>query len=312
VRGAVQRRREHVRVTYPDNRRLSVPIGLSVLEVSRLAGIPHASVCGGRGRCSTCRVRIRSAAPQPPPSDAEARVLGRLGVPPDVRLACQLRPTSDLLVVPLLPATATAADGRPPGAAHSGREQEIVVLFADLRGFTRLAEHRLPYDVVFFLNRYFQAVGGAIEGAGGVANQYTGDGVMALFGVNAGPVEGCRHALAAAAEMVRSVSRLSEALAADLGEPLRLGIGIHTGPAVVGRMGYGDAVYLTAVGDTVHVAARLEALTKEYDCELVISEAVAQRAGVPTSGLPRHELTLRNRREPLAVLVVEAAATVSP
>jgi adenylate cyclase len=140
-----------------------------------------------------------------------------------------------------------------------------------------------------------------------VANQYTGDGVMALFGVNAGPVEGCRHALTAAAEMVRSVSRLSEALAADLREPLRLGIGIHTGPAVVGRMGYGDAVYLTAVGDTVHVAARLEALTKEYDCELVISEVVAQRAGLPTSGLPRHELTLRNRREPLAVLVIEAA-----
>jgi adenylate cyclase len=312
VRGGVQRRRARITVTYPDNRRVSVPIGLSVLEVSRLARIPHASVCGGRGRCSTCRVRIGSAAPQPPPSEAEARVLGRLGVPPDVRLACQLRPTSDVLVVPLLPGTATAADGRPPGDAHSGREQEIAVLFADLRGFTRLAEHRLPYDVVFFLNRYFQAVGGAIERAGGVANQYTGDGVMALFGVNAGPVEGCRQALTAAAEMVRSVSGLSEALAADLREPLRLGIGIHTGPAVVGRMGYGDAVYLTAVGDTVHVAARLEALTKEYDCELVISEAVAQRAGVPTSDLPRHELTLRNRREPLAVFVVSDAVAVSP
>ena len=312
VRGVVQRRRGRIRVVYPDNRRVSVPIGLSVLEVSRLAGIPHASVCGGRGRCSTCRVRIRSAAPQPPPDEAEARVLGRLGVPPDVRLACQLRPTSDLLVVPLLPATATAAEGRPPGDLHRGREQEIAVLFADLRGFTRLAEHRLPYDVVFFLNRYFEAAGGAIQRAGGVANQYTGDGVMALFGLDAGPVDGCRHALAAAGEMVRSVSRLSEALAADLGEPLRIGIGIHTGPAVVGRMGYGDAVYLTAVGDTVHVAARLEALTKEYDCELVISEAVAQRAGVPTSDLARHELTLRNRREPLAVYVVTAAAAMSP
>jgi len=312
VRSGVQRRRGRIRVTYPDNRRVSVPVGLSVLEVSRLTGIPHASVCGGRGRCSTCRVRIRSAQSQPPPDEAEARVLGRLGVPPDVRLACQLRPASDLLVVPLLPATATAADGRPPDDAHRGREQEIAVLFADLRGFTRLAEHRLPYDVVFFLNRYFEAVGGAIQREGGVANQYTGDGVMALFGLDAGPVEGCRHALAAAGEMVRSVSGLSEALAADLGEPLRIGIGIHTGPAVVGRMGYGDAVYLTAVGDTVHVAARLEALTKEYDCELVISEAVAQRAGVSTTDLARHELTLRNRREPLAVFVVEQAAAVAP
>jgi adenylate cyclase len=312
VRSAIQRRRGLIRVTYPNGRRVIVPVGLSVLEVSRYARIPHASVCGGRGRCSTCRVRIHTTRPQPPPAEAESRVLRRLGVPNDVRLACQLRPTSDLTVTPLLPATATAADGRPPGDSHNGREQEIVVLFADLRRFTRLAEHRLPYDVVFFLNRYFEAVGGAIQRSGGVANQYTGDGVMALFGLETGPEEGCRQALAAAGEMVRSVATLSEALATDLTEPLRIGIGIHTGPAVVGRMGYAEAIYLTAVGDTVHVASRLEALTKEYDCELVVSETVVRRAGVSTDGLPRHELTLRNRAEPLAVLIVRSTVALTP
>src|SRR5207247_761109 len=74
-----------------------------------------------------------------------------------------------------------------------------------------LAEHRLPYDVVFFLNRYFEAVGGAIQRSGGIANQYTGDGVMALFGVDPGVDEGCRHPLTAAPESVRSVAPPSEA-----------------------------------------------------------------------------------------------------
>jgi adenylate cyclase len=209
-----------------------------------------------------------------------------------------------------LPATATAADGRALDDAHNGREQDVVVLFADLRRFTRLAEHRLPYDVVFLLNRYFEAVGGAIHRAGGVANQYTGDGVMALFGLETGADEGSRQALTAAAEMVRSVAALSDALAADLPAPLRLGIGIHSGPAVVGRMGYADAAYLTAVGDTVHVAARLEALTKDFDCELVVSEALIRRAGIATEGLQRHELTLRNRGEPLTVFVVHEATAI--
>jgi len=243
----------------------------------------------------------------PPPSAAELRVLQRIGAPPDVRLACQLRPAQDLAVTPLLTADGPTTAGEASAPLRAGREQEIAVLFADLRGFTRLAEHKLPYDVVFFLNRYFEAVGGAIKRSGGVANQFTGDGVMALFGADGGPSVGSRQALVAAGEMVASLEQLSRQLAADLGAPLRLGIGIHAGPAVVGEMGYAESIYLTAVGDTVHVAARLEQLTKEYDCELVISEDLARRAGIDTSDYPRHELTLRNRSAPLAVHVVADA-----
>jgi adenylate cyclase len=134
---------------------------------------------------------------------------------------------------------------------------------------------------------------------------------MALFGVDDGPEAGCRQAVRAAAAMVARVHELSRTLADDLGGALRLGIGIHCGPAVVGQMGYAATTYLTAVGDTVHVAARLEALTKEYACELVLSEEVVTRAGLDVSDFARHELTVRNREAPLAVFVVPHAGRLA-
>ncbi len=301
------RRRQGVRVGYPGGREVVVPAGFSVLEASRFAEIPHASVCGGRGRCSTCRVRvIRGEEHLPAATTDERRVLGRVGAPAHVRLACQVRPRRDLAVVPLVPAGAGPTEAR-PGDHRDGEELTIAVLFADLRGFTRLAERKLPYDVVFLLNRYFEAVGGAITDTGGIVNQFTGDGVMALFGVDGGPQAGCRQAVRAAGAMIARVGELSRTLADDLDTALRLGIGIHTGPTVVGRMGYASTTYLTAVGDTVHVAARLEALTKDYDCELVLSEDVAARAGLDMADHARHELTVRNREAPLAVFVVPDA-----
>jgi adenylate cyclase len=307
VRGLLQRRRS-IHVAYPSGRVVTAPRGFTILDTSRLGGIAHASVCGGRGRCSTCRVRIAAGlADLPPPSEAERRVLARVGAAPDVRLACQTRPSRDVAVTPLLapsvePAEAFATDAR------QGREQEIAVLFADLRGFTRLAEHKLPYDVVFVLNRYFEAVGTAITRAGGVTNQFTGDGVMALFGLESGPATGSRQALMAARAMVEGVATLSAELASDLGSPLRIGIGIHTGPAVVGRMGWGESFYLTAVGDTVHVAARLEQATKDHAAQLVVSEAVARHADLDLSHFPAHDLSVRNRAGSVAIRVIDHVA----
>jgi adenylate cyclase len=312
ARGArrVLERGRSVRITYPNARVVTAPRGFTILDASRLAGIPHASVCGGRGRCSTCRVRVAAGlADLPAPSDTERRVLARVGAAPDVRLACQTRPARDVAVEPLLapsvaPTEAFATDVR------QGREQELAVLFADLRGFTRLAENKLPYDVVFVLNRYFETVGTAIMRAGGVTNQFTGDGVMALFGIESGPASGSRQALAAARAMVEGVDALSAELAPDLGVSLRIGIGIHAGPAVVGRMGWGEIFYLTAVGDTVHVAARLEQATKDYSAELVVSEAVARHAALDLSRFPAHDLAVRNRAGQVAVRVIDRVANL--
>lgn len=304
-------RRSRVRIMYPQAREVQVPRGFSVLEASRFAGIPHASVCGGRGRCSTCRIRITQGfSRQPLPSAAEQKVLQRIGAPPNVRLACQLRPTGAIAVAPLLPANAQARDGFGQPAYLAGQERTIAVLFADLRTFTGIAEHKLPYDLVFLLNSYFETVGECITGAGGMVDKFIGDGVMALFGVEAGPQEGCRQALVAARGMVEQVSRLSESLADEIAQPLKIGIGIHCGPAVVGRMGYGTTVHVTAIGDTVNVASRLQDSTKEYNCQLVISEEVAKQSGLNTIEFTRHELTVRNRKEALIIFVVEDVAAL--
>jgi adenylate cyclase len=309
VRAGWQRRRS-VRIVYPGPRVVSVPVGFSILEGSRRAGIAHASVCGGRGRCSTCRVRVeRGLEHLPAPSEAERRVLARVGAAPDVRLACQSRPQQEVAVTPLL-APSVAPENALDADVRQGRERELAVLFADLRGFTRMAENKLPYDVVFFLNRYFETVGTAITRAGGVTNQFTGDGVMALFGIEDGPAAGCRQALAAARAMVEGMAALNAELAGDLPAPLRIGIGVHVGPAVVGRMGWGESFYLTAVGDTVHVAARLEQATKDHEAELVVSEEVARQAGADLAAFPRHDLAVRNRAQRIGVRVVARVAAL--
>ena len=231
-------------------------------------------------------------------------MLKRVGGAANVRLACQLRPTCGLSVVPLLPATAATLDAFPHVEDFAGQELEVCVLFADLRGFTRFSEHKLPYDIVFFLNRYFESMNRAVDEAGGIANQFTGDGVMALFGVESGPAQGCRDALNAAEAMVDALAKMSVEFAGELEGPLQMGIGIHVGGAVVGKMGRGSATYLTAIGDTVHVASRLQELTKQYQCQLIISQPAATQAGLDVARFPRHEITVRNRTDPIAIYVV--------
>jgi len=304
-----QRRHGLVRIGYPDGRIVEVTPGTSVLEASRLAGIPHASVCGGRGRCSTCRIRVRGEIHSiDPPAEDEMRVLHRIGATPNVRLACQLRPRGAVEVTPLLPPFAHAVDGRRRVDLAQGSEREIAILFVDIRGFTALSEGRLPYDVVFVLNRYFAAIGRAVESAGGRVDKFIGDGVMALFGIERGAHIGCREALAAARLISARLDELNASLGAELDRPLRIGIGIHCGPAIVGEMGYGNAASITAIGDAVNTASRLETLTKNFACELVVSDETVSRAGLDLSGCPLHEIEIRGKREMLAVRIVDRAA----
>ena len=291
VRHEWWRRRGVARISYPDGRSIEVVRGFTVLEASRLLGVPHVAICGGKGRCSTCRVRVHAApGALPDPSSAELDILYQIGNPANVRLACQLRPHGPVEVMPLLPALGSARDALRRSIYAHGGERWIAVLFADLRDFTRITETKLPYDVVFLLNRYCQAMGESIETAGGhVRNKFIGDGVLALFGLETDPPSACQQALTAARLMSVRLAELNRLLAPDLDAPLRMGLGIHFGPAIVGEVGSGAMRPLTAVGDTVNIASRLESLCKLYDCELVVSEVLLACAGVGLEGADQRE-----------------------
>jgi len=313
VRAINERRRGMINLSYGNGRTVRVPKGLSVLEASLRHNVPHASVCGGRARCSTCRIRIigdHSALPEP--SQREAFVLGRVGTAdPSIRLACQLRPGSDLSFFQLFLPHTMSADGHESNPTRIGQERYLVSLFVDMRGSTRLAEKRLPFDTVFIVNRFLGAVSQAVIESGGRPNQFVGDGMLALFGLATGRQQACRQALKAAALIAANVDELNKFLEHDLREPLRFGIGINGGEVIVGDIGYRDHMVFTALGDPVNVAARLQDMTKSLECEVVISDEVRATAGLDADALPQQEVAIRGRNEPMIVRTATDARILS-
>jgi adenylate cyclase len=270
--------------------------GATVLETLRANGIPHASVCGGRARCTTCRIHVgRGAESLPPPEPLEAKALARIGAMPGMRLACQVRPTRDLAVTPLLAADASAADGFVPGGLE-GSERQVTVMFVDLRGSTTLGEAKLPYDVLFILNRFFHEMKEALVATRGHYSNFTGDGLMALYGLESeDPATGAADAVRGAREMLMRVEQLNRKLAGELPQPLAIGIGIHHSEAIVGALGPPRSQIVTAIGDTANTAARLESLTKEYGCSLIVSRRAAELAGLDISNEQVHEAPVKGR-----------------
>jgi adenylate cyclase len=314
ARALHERRGGMITLSYGDGRTVRVPRGLSVLEASLRNNVPHASVCGGRARCSTCRIRvIGDCMSLPEPSQREAFVLNRVGAgsDPAIRLACQLRPATDLSFFQIFLPQITAATLRTSSAARIGEERYLVSMFVDMRGSTRLAENRLPFDTVFIVNRFLGAVSQAVIECGGKPNQFVGDGQLALFGLIASPQTACRQALRAAAMIAANVEQLNQFLKHDLREPIRFGIGIHGGEVIIGDIGYRDHMVFTALGDAVNVAARLQDMTKSLACETIISEEVRVTAGLGADDLPAQEVAIRGRTEPMIVRTVTNASALS-
>jgi len=236
-------------------------------------------------------------------------VLNRVGAGgnPALRLACQLRPESDIVVVPILPADTDAAWLRNVGRHRGGKEQYTVAMFVDMRESSKLAETRLPFDTVFIVNRFLTTVSEAVLKAGGAPNQFVGDGLLALFGLTVEREVACRQAMQAVANIGNGVDRLNALLKDDLPQPIRFGIGVHGGKAIVGDIGYRGHFVFTALGDAVNVSARLQDMSKDLQCEVVISDEVRRSAGYASERMRSTMMSLRGRGAQIGVCAIAHA-----
>src|ERR1043166_9209378 len=227
VRNALERGRKRlISIAYP-GRIVRVPRGWSVLEASRSFHLPHAAMCGGRARCSTCRVRVTAGKEFcPPPANDEQGTLKRIGAPPDVRLACQLRPQGDISVVPLV---RTARPVYRAAAPQRSREREVVVLFCDFRNRADLATDHLPQDLLYVLTLYVEGIGNAIRASGGALSSVEFDSIWALFG-HEGSDNAAQSALRAAGAIEGVIADLNNRLGRQPDNRMKITVSIHRGP----------------------------------------------------------------------------------
>jgi adenylate cyclase len=278
IRNLVERsRRRLITISYPD-RNVRVPRGWSVLEASRSFHLAHASMCGGRARCSTCRVRILAGEDACPPAEAaEQATLERIGAGSDVRLACQLRPEGDISVVPLV---RTERPNYRPTAPRRNTEREVVVMFCDFLNHAELARSQLPQDLLYVLTLYVEALGNAIRTNGGTLSYVELDSVCALFGLERTPEQAARQALQAAAAIERATSDLNERFGRQWDCKVQVAVSIHAGRAVVGEISSLQPPAIMAVGAAMDIANELRKAAATRGKAFAVSEPVYAAVGL--------------------------------
>jgi adenylate cyclase len=310
IRNLLERRgKQLVTVSYP-GRNVRIPRGWSVLEASRSFHLAHASMCGGRARCSTCRVRVTAGSEVCPPAAADERAtLHRIGAPPDVRLACQLRPQGDVSVTPLV---RTARPVYRQTAPQRIGEREIAVLYCDFRNRAELALDHLPEDVLYILTLFAEGVGNAVRAHGGHMSFLEQDSICALFGVDRRSDHAAQRAVQAAGAIAGVISDLNARSGQHGDDHLKISTAIHVGPAAVGEIGSAEAPMWLATGTAMDVANELRAAAARSDKAFAVSEQVYRDAGLSPPGEGKIILRPAGSDQPVAVYLLEHAPVPSP
>ncbi|MEK7148881.1 MAG: adenylate/guanylate cyclase domain-containing protein [Patescibacteria group bacterium] len=186
-----------------------------------------------------------------------------------------------------------------------GEEKEITVFFSDIRGFTTISEKTTPKELVRILNEYFTSMSEEVLNHKGVLDKYIGDAIMAFWGAPIEDPDQADNALRASIAMMQKLKILNEKLQKNGDPEINIGIGLYTGPAIVGNIGSEMRFDYTIIGDTVNVASRLEGLNKEFKTNIIIGESTKNKLRGAYSFKPLGSVSVKGRKEPLNIYTVD-------
>ena len=246
----------------------------SILEISNENKVEHLHVCGGLGKCSTCRVQILDGLENcSERSEKEQIIADKLDFPDDVRLACQTLLSGDASVRKLFKSQSDIkfAQAALQSSGSIGSNKQVAILFADIEDFTPLSERLASFDIMYLLNKYFDFAGNIVMRNGGEINNYIGDAFLAIFGLD-GEGDETFRAVKAGLELQSELKDFANTVEENFDEDFKIRIGIHFGEAIVGMLGCKGTERLSVIGDTVNMAARAESANKEADTTMLITE----------------------------------------
>jgi adenylate cyclase len=263
----------------PDNRIEEAKENETVLDTAIRVDIPLTHVCMGNARCSTCRIQILKGLENVKPrTPLEQSIASHMTFPGDIRLACQARISGDVEVRRLVldddDVNVTSLLIQDSETNLIGIEKYVLILIADIRKFTSLAESLLPYDTVHILNRYFYSMSEVITRYGGRIDNFVGDGLIAVFEITEKQRD-VMTAIRAGLEMLETVNKkINPYMKKLFDREISICIGLHTGLVVAGSIGGRDNKRHTIIGDAVNFTSRIEDANKELNTQFLISEKV--------------------------------------
>ena len=265
-----------------DNKKISASGDSTILEATLEAKINHMHVCGGNARCSTCRVYVVEGLNNClPRNKKEEKLAMKLGFPENIRLACQTKIHGDITirrpVVDKLDVEIISEQIEDVSGTKLGKEKDLAILFTDIENYTQFAEAFPAYDVVHVLNRYYQKMNEIIIQHKGLISDVAGDGILALFGVIEDRKNPVLDAINSVREMHAALIDFNKYLNQMYNRSFGIRAGINFGKVIVGNFDTGMMRKISAIGDTVNLASRIETANKDFGTQLLISQSAYEQ-----------------------------------